>query len=268
MTNQKFYDGKVIWITGASSGIGEALAVKLSGLNTHLILSSNQEEELERVKGGLNMKPGDVYVLPLDLGDPDSLAEKAKEALGVYGHIDILVNNGGISQRSMVLETMLETDRKIMEINFFSGLILTKSVMPSMLARGAGHIVAVSSITGKFGFPLRSAYSASKHAIYGFYESLGAEYYNQGIRTTIICPGRVQTNISLGALGPDGNPQKIMDRGQQSGIPAEKCAMDILNGIRRNKRDVYTGGREILMVYIKRFIPWLAYRQVRKIERT
>lgn len=267
MTNQKFYDRKVIWITGASSGIGEALAVKLSGLNTRLILSSNQDEELERVKALLNRKPGDVYVLPLDLGDPVSLAEKAKEALGVYGHIDILVNNGGISQRSMVMETMLETDRKIMEINFFSGVILTKGVMQSMLARGSGHIVVVSSITGKFGFPLRSAYSASKHAIYGFYESLRAEYYDQGIRTTIICPGRVRTNISLGAIGPDGKPQLVMDRGQETGITAEKCAMDIMNGIRRNKRDVYTGGKEILMVYIKRFMPWLAARQVRKIKR-
>lgn len=267
MNNPKFFDGKVVWITGASSGIGEALAVKLSGFNTRLILSSNQDEELERVKSSLKMKQGDVYVLPLDLGDPVSLADKAKEALEVYGRVDILINNGGISQRSMVMETRLETDRKIMEINYFSGVILTKSVMPSMLARGSGYIVAVSSITGRFGFPLRSAYSASKHAIYGFYESLGAEYYDQGIRTTIVCPGRVRTNISLGALGPDGKPQEIMDRGQQQGIPAEKCAMDIINGIRTNKREVYTGGREILMVYIKRFMPWLAYRQVRKIKR-
>jgi short-subunit dehydrogenase len=268
MNNQKFFDGKVIWITGASSGIGEALAIKLSAYNTRLILSSNQPEELVRVKSGLRLKPEDVYVLPLDLNDPTSLEEKAKEALSVYGHIDILVNNGGISQRSLVMETRLETDRKIMEINYFSGIILTRSVMPSMLARGSGHIVAVSSITGKFGFPLRSAYSASKHAIYGFYESLGAEYFNQGIRTTIICPGRVRTNISLEALGPDGKPQKVMDHGQESGIRPEKCAMDIINGIRKNKRDVLTGSSELLLVYINRFIPSLAYRLVRKVKRT
>jgi dehydrogenase/reductase SDR family protein 7B len=267
MKNHKFFNGRVIWITGASSGIGEAIAVKLSAWNARLILSSNQNEELERVKAGLNLKPEDVYILPLDLGDPASLEEKAKEAQNIFGRIDILINNGGISQRSLVLETSLETDRKIMEINYFSGVILTKSVMPSMLARDFGHIVAVSSITGKFGFPLRSAYSASKHAIYGFYESLGAEYSDRGIRTTIICPGRVRTNISLGALGPDGKPQNIMDHGQQYGITAERCAMDIINGIRKNKREVYSGGKELLMVYIKRFFPWLAYRLVRRIKR-
>jgi dehydrogenase/reductase SDR family member 7B len=267
MTNQKYFEGKVIWITGASSGIGEALAVLLSGYNTQLILSSNQDEELLKVKSWLRLKPEDVYVLPLDLNEPETLEGKAKEALKAFGHIDILINNGGISQRSMVMETSIETDRKIMEINFFSGVILTKCIMPSMLARGSGHIVAVSSITGKFGFPLRSAYSASKHAIYGFYESLGAEYYDQGIRSTIVCPGRVRTNISVEALGPDGKPQKVMDRGQEKGVSAESCAVDIINGIRKNKRDIYTGGSSVVMVYIKRYWPWLAYRQVRKIKR-
>lgn len=267
MNNQKYFEGKVIWITGASSGIGEALAIQLSAFNTRLILSSNQDEELMRVKSVLRLKPEDVYILPLDLNEPDSLEDKAKEALKAFGHIDILINNGGISQRSMVMETSIETDRKIMEINYFSGVILTKCIMPSMLARGSGHIVAVSSITGKFGFPLRSAYSASKHAIYGFYESLGAEYYDQGIRSTIVCPGRVRTNISLSALGPDGKPQDIMDRGQEKGVTPESCAMDIINGIRKNKRDVYTGGSSVVMVYIKRYLPWLAYRLIRNIKR-
>lgn len=267
MTNKKYFEGKVIWITGASSGIGEALAIQLSAFNTRLILSSNQDEELMRVKSVLRLKPEDVYILPLDLNEPDSLEDKAKEALKAFGHIDILINNGGISQRSMVMETSIETDRKIMEINYFSGVILTKCIMPSMLARGSGHIVAVSSITGKFGFPLRSAYSASKHAIYGFYESLGAEYYDQGIRSTIVCPGRVRTNISLSALGPDGKPQDIMDRGQEKGVTPESCAMDIINGIRKNKRDVYTGGSSVVMVYIKRYLPWLAYRLIRNIKR-
>jgi short-subunit dehydrogenase len=266
MTNQKYFNGKVIWITGASSGIGEALAVQLSAYNTRLILSSNQDQELERVKSNLKLKPEDVFVLPLDLNEPDSLENKAKKALKAFGQIDILINNGGISQRSMVMETSIETVRKIMEINFFSGVILTKCVLPSMLANSSGHIVAVSSITGKFGFPLRSAYSASKHAIYGFYESLGAEYHDQGICSTIICPGRVQTNISLEALGPDGRPQKIMDRGQQKGVTPENCAKDIINGIRKNKRDVYTGGSSVVMVYIKRYCPWLAYRLIRKIK--
>jgi len=267
MKNHKFYEGKVIWITGASSGIGEELAKVLSQLNTRLILSSRRREELERVKSSLGLKPGNVFVLPLDLNDPGSLEEKANEALKVFGKIDILINNGGISQRSLVMETSVATDRKIMEINYFSGVILTKTLLPSMIARGHGHIVAVSSVTGKFGFPLRSAYAASKHAMYGFYESVLAEYYDKGIRTTMVCPGRIQTNISMGALGPDGQAQNIMDHGQKYGMPVEKCARDIVNGVRKSKQDVYTGGKEVLLVFIKRFFPQLAYVIARKAKR-
>jgi dehydrogenase/reductase SDR family member 7B len=268
MNNQKFYSGKVIWITGASSGIGEALAVGLSGYDTRLILSSRRREELERVKAGLHLKPGDVYILPLDLNEPSTLEEKAKEAENAFGRIDILINNGGISQRALVMETPITTDRRIMEINYFSGVILTKSVLPGMLARGYGHIAAISSVTGKYGFPLRSAYSASKHAMAGFYESLGAEYYYQGIRTTMIYPGRIKTNISLGAIGPGGKPYNIMDPGQERGTPVKDCAMGIINGIRKNKRDVYSGGKEIILVYIKRFLPRLSYRLARMVKRT
>jgi short-subunit dehydrogenase len=267
MGNQKFYDQKVIWITGASSGIGEALCVMLSNWSTRLIISSRRKEELERVKATLSLKAENVYVLPLDLNDPDSLQTKAKEALAAFGRIDILINNGGISQRSLVMETSLQTDRKIMEVNYFSGLILTKSLMPSMIANGYGHIVAISSVTGKFGFPLRSAYAASKHAMHGFYETVEAEYYDKGIRTTMVCPGRISTNISLGALGPDGKPQNIMDHGQKYGTPVESCARDIVNGIRKNKREVYPGGKEVLMIYFKRFIPWLAYLLAKKAKR-
>jgi len=268
MDNRRFYDGKVIWITGASSGIGEALARALSAFNPRLIISSRRSKELERVKGSLKINPDHVYILPLDLAQPASLEEKTAEAEKVFGRIDILINNGGVSQRSLVMETSLETDRRIMEINYFSGVILTKNVLPGMLTRSYGHIIAISSVTGKFGFPLRSAYSASKHAMCGFYESLGAEYYDYGIRTTIVFPGRVRTNISLAALGPDGKPQNIMDHGQKTGIPADKCAKDIINGIRKNRKEVYSGSREVLLVYIKRFLPRFAFRLARKVKRT
>lgn len=268
MTNQKFYDGKVIWITGASSGIGEALAKQLSAYNSRLIISSNRPDDLEKVKASLQREREDVYVLPFDLNEASTLPGKANEAEKAFGRIDILINNGGISQRSLVLDTSLETDRKIMEINYFSGVILTKAILPGMIERGYGHIAALSSVTGKFGFPLRSAYSAAKHAMCGFYETLGAEYYDQGIRSTLVFPGRVSTNISLGALGPDGKPQNIMDHGQATGISAAECAMDILNGIRKNKKEVYSGGREVWMVYVKRFLPGLAFRLARKVKRT
>jgi len=162
----------------------------------------------------------------------------------------------------------VEVDRKIMEINYFSGVILTKSVLPGMLARGSGYIAGISSVTGKFGFPLRSSYAASKHAMAGFYESVGAEYYHQGIRTTTVFPGRISTNISLGAIGPDGKPYDKMDPGQEHGTPVDQCARDIVNGIRKDKREVFPGGKEVLLIYIKRFLPWLSFRLSRKVKRT
>jgi len=267
MNNQTFYTNKTIWITGASSGIGEELAKQLSKWNVKLILSSRRKEELERVKSSLSLKPENVAILPLDLADSNSLEEKAREALKIFGRIDILFNNGGVSQRSLVMETRIETDRKIMEINYFSGVILTKAVMPSMINNGFGRIVAISSVTGKFGFPLRSAYAASKHAMYGFYETVEAEYYDKGIHTTMVCPGRKSTNISMGAFGPDGKPQNIMDHGQEYGTPVSSCAKDIINGLRKNKRDIFPGGKEVLMVYIKRFLPWLAYILAKRAKR-
>jgi short-subunit dehydrogenase len=268
MKNRQFYDGKVIWITGASSGIGEELARQLSDFNARLILSSRRQEELERVKASLPLAPENIFILPLDLAEPAALNEKAAQAGKAFGKIDILVNNGGLTQRALVLETPVEIDRKIMEINYFSGVILTKAVLPGMLARGYGHIIGMSSVTGKFGFPLRSAYSASKHAIAGFYESLCAEYYDRGIRTTVAFPGRIQTNISLGAIGPNGKPYNIMDPGQEHGMPVDKCVRDIVNAIRKDKREVFPGGKEVLLIHIRRFLPGLAFRLARKVKPT
>jgi short-subunit dehydrogenase len=268
MNNQKFYSGKVIWITGASSGIGEELARQLSAFNTRLIISSRRQGELERVKSSLPIKPENVYILPLDLAEPASLPDKAAEAENAFGRIDILINNGGVTQRALALETPVEVDRKIMEVNYFSGLILTKCVLPGMLTRGYGHIASISSVTGKFGFPLRSAYAASKHAMTGFYESVGAEYHRQGIHTTMVFPGRIRTNISLGAIGPDGKPYNKMDTGQEKGSPVDRCVRMIINGIRKNQREVFPGGKEVLLIHIKRFLPGLAFKLARRVRRT
>jgi len=259
------FEGKVIWITGASSGIGEALAYEWSKLGARLILSSRRESELERVKAACVHKDR-CTIAPLDLSRQEDIEKMADRMLQQFGAIDILVNNGGISQRSLVIETEVSVDRRIMEVDYFSGVILAKKLLPAMVAKGSGHIVAISSIVGMFGFPLRSAYSAAKHAMHGFYETLWAELHTQGIRVTVVCPGRILTNVSLNALTKDGAPHGEMDHGQANGITAETCARKIIKAVRKNKKEVYIGKIDLLMIYFKRYIPWLYYRLVSKIQ--
>ena len=259
------FEGKVIWITGASSGIGEGLAYEWSKLGARLILSARREHELERVKATCEHSDW-CTIAPLDLSQQEEIEATADRMLEQFGAIDILVNNGGISQRSLVIETEISVDRQIMEVDYFSGVILTKKLLPSMVARGSGHIVAISSIVGMFGFPLRSAYSAAKHAMHGFYETVWAELHTQGIRVTVICPGRILTNISLHALTKDGAPHGEMDHAQENGISAEKCARKIIKAVQKNRREVYIGKKDLLMIYFKRYIPWLYYCLVSKVQ--
>jgi len=260
-----FFEGKVIWITGASSGIGEALAYEWSKLGARLILSARRENELERVKAACAHSER-CTVTPLDLSQQEEIEAVADSMLQQFGCIDILVNNGGISQRSMVVETDVAVDRRIMEVDYFSGVILTKKLLPAMVAKGSGHIIAISSIVGKFGFPMRSAYSAAKHAMHGFYESLWAELHTQGIRVTVACPGRILTNISLHALTKDGTAHGEMDHAQANGIKAETCARKIIKAVRKNKKEIYIGKIDLLMIYFKRYVPCLYYRLVSKVK--
>ena len=146
----------------------------------------------------------EVHPVVFNLGHPDEVATAAQKVLKEFGTVDVLMNNGGISTRAEAVETSLELDRKIMEIDYFSGVILTKALLPKMIEQGYGHIGVTSSISGKFGWPQRSAYSAAKHALFGFYKSLWAETNKQGIRVTLFSPGRVRTNISKHALLKDG----------------------------------------------------------------
>ena len=258
-------EDKVIWITGASSGIGEALAYEWSKLGSRLILSARRESELERVKAACAHSERCMIAL-LDLSRQEDIEATADRVLQQFGSIDILVNNGGISQRSFVIETDVAVDRCIMEVDYFSGVTLTKKLLPAMVAKGSGHIVAISSIVGIFGFPLRSAYSAAKHAMHGFYETVWAELHAQGIRVTVVCPGRILTDVSLNALTKDGTPHGEMDHGQENGITAETCARKIIKAVRKNKKEVYIGKKDLLMIYFKRYIPWLYYLLVSKVQ--
>lgn len=256
------FKNKIVWVTGASSGIGEEIAIQLAEKGAKLILSARNAERLEEVRTAL--KGEGHMVLPLDLEDSSCFDDKVNSVIAQYGRIDIVVNNGGLSQRSTAAETALEIDRRIMEINYFGNIALTKAVLPYMQAQKSGHFVVISSISGKFGFFLRSAYSASKHALHGFYESLLLEEEDNGIGVTLICPGKINTNISVNALNGSGNTHGIMDHNQETGMSVQECVSQLLQAVKSNKREVYIGNREILAVKIKRYFPALFWKIIRK----
>lgn len=258
------FNNKVVWITGASSGIGEALAKAFAKEGAKLILSARRESELQRVNKQLALASEKVLVLPLDLGNASTISEHIHKAINTFGNIDILVCNGGISQRSWAKETPLEVDRKIMEINFFGTIALAKSVLPYMLNKQQGHIVITSSIAGKFGFYLRSTYSASKHALHGFFESLRMEVYKENIKIMLVCPGKIKTNISQNAITESGDRHNKMDRSTDLGLSAEACAEQILKGIKNNTEELYVGGKELKAIWVKRFFPKLFSKLIRK----
>ncbi|HEY3406414.1 MAG TPA: SDR family oxidoreductase [Ohtaekwangia sp.] len=259
---------KVIWITGASSGIGEALAYELARKGARLILSARRKEELERVKGNcVAASQPNIRTLPLDLTKTETLKLSTEAAIQIFGHVDILVNNGGISQRSFAKDTLLDVDRKLMEVNFFGAVALTKNILPHFLKRKSGHYVTVSSVTGIFGTPYRSGYAASKHALHGFFDSLRAELWKDvgdAISVTMICPGFIRTPITLSAVTGDGSPLGKMDEAQYKGKPAEWCAEKIARAIEKKKEEVYIGGIETLGVRFKRLFPKWFSKYIRK----
>ncbi len=258
------FNNKVVWITGASSGIGEALAKVFAGQGAKLILSARREDELQRVKNNLKLNNDNSFILPFDLADTSKINELSQQVISKFGRIDILINNGGISQRALTMDTPLEIDRKIMEINFFGTIALTKSVLPYLLKQKSGHLVVISSISGKFGFYFRSAYSASKHALHGFFESLRMEVFNDNVKVLIVCPGKIRTNISINAITGDGGKHNTMDESTDSGLSAEACAEKIVNALEKNKEEIFIGGKELRAVWMKRMFPKLFSKMIRK----
>jgi len=254
-----FFENKTVWITGASSGIGEALTYALSKEGADLILSSRKSDSLNRVKDACT-NPEKVKVVPLDLEDETGLIKTAKETLASVGKIDVLINNGGISQRSLIRETDMAVYRKLMNVNFFGTVALTKEILPFMVRQQGGHIVVMSSLMGKFSSQLRSGYAAAKHALHGFFESLRLEHVDDNIKVLMVCPGFIKTNISLNSVTKDGSKHNEMDDAQESGLSAEACAEKILRAIIANKDEIYIGGKEIGALYVKRFFPSLLTR--------
>jgi dehydrogenase/reductase SDR family member 7B len=263
------FKNKTVWITGASSGIGEALAYAFAREGVTLILSARKATELERVKANC-AGAGAVHVVLLDIGDHKSVFSTVETTLKrLGGSVDVLINNAGLSQRSLTRETAFSVDEQMISVNLLGTIAMTKAILPTMLAQKSGQIVVISSIMGKLGAPLRSSYAAAKHGLHGFFDTLRAETHDEGLRVLLVCPGYVKTNISLNALTADGKAQGTMDAATDKGFTTEEVAKRILSALRNDKEElIIAAGRERLAVYLKRFMPSILSRMVRRAQTT
>ena len=249
-------NGKIVWITGASSGIGEALAYELARRNCKLILSARNIKALETVK--LKCSTAEVVILPFDLSDFDNAKNHVENAIAAFGKIDILVNNGGVSQRSLIADTDFEVDKKLIEVDYLGTVALTKALLPHFIKNKKGHFVTVTSLMGKFGSPYRSGYCGAKHALHGFFDVLRMEHQKDNINVTLICPGFIQTNVAKNALTADGSKQNTNDEATLNGMPVVIFVKKLIKAVESNTFETYIGGKEVLGVYLKRFFPkWL-----------
>jgi short-subunit dehydrogenase len=250
---------KVVWITGASSGIGEATAKELAKKNCKLVLSARRESELERVAKSLKIESSNILVLPIDLELVDKADEWTQKIIAKFGRIDVLINNGGISQKSFAMDTSIATEKKIMDINYFGNVALAKSVVPYMQQQKSGKIVVITSIVGKFGLPELSTYAASKHALYGFYDSLRLEILKDKIEVLLVSPGFINTNVAINAIKGDGSLVKENSDAQENGMRTDVFAKNLVKAIQSNKKHTYIGNKELLSIPFKTFFPNLFY---------
>jgi short-subunit dehydrogenase len=260
------FNDKVVVITGATSGIGRALALNIASSNVHLVLAARRMDELTSVANECAQKGAICTPLFVDMASPAAIDSFVDAIKIKYKKLDILINNAGISQRSHAESTPIEVDRQIMEVNFFGQVALTKALWPLLIEAEKANIVLISSVVGSFGFPQRSAYSASKHALEGFFESWMMEKTNENVHFTTVAPGRINTNISYSALKADGSPHQLLDKGQENGISPEKCAVKIINGFTRNKRKVYIAKQELILVALRKCVPFLFFKLVKKLK--
>jgi len=259
----KTFSGKTTWVTGASSGIGKQLVLALANAGAKVIISSRKQADLMAVQSECP-NTNDILVLPFDLAMEDDIPAIAKQAIAFTGSIDFLFNNGGISQRSFVTDTQMDVYHRLMNINFFGTVALTKSVLPNMIQAKSGQIIVISSLMGKFASPLRSGYAAAKHALHGFFDSLRLEMHDHNIGVLLVCPGFIKTNISVNSVTADGSKHNEMDNAQETGMPAAECAAQILKAVIKNKHEVYIGGKEKYAIYLKRFFPKILHRVILK----
>lgn len=259
----------VVWVTGASSGIGEALVHVLAKEGSFVVLSARRKSELERVQKEAGLNKENSLILPLDLEKNKDFTKEVNLVLKKFGRIDSVIHNGGISQRSFARDTKLEVFRRIQEVNYLGAVSLTLATLPVFRKQRRGQYVAITSIVGRIGTPVRSGYAASKHAMHGFFDSLRAEEYESGIKVLIVCPGYIKTQVSINALVGDGKSQGTMDEAQEKGIDPMVCAEKIIRSMKSNREEVIIAGlREKSAVYLKRFFPWMLSRILRKAKVT
>jgi len=262
------FAGKTVWITGASSGIGEATAYEMASEGAKLILSARREAELNRVKENCVRNgaiASDVLVLPLDVTDEASMPEVVAKAKAFTGRIDMLFNNAGISQRSLCVDTDMATYRQLFEVDVFGQIALTKEVLPIMLEQASGHMAITASVAGKVGVKQRTGYCAAKHAVMGFYDALRAEVASDGVFVTTITPGFIRTAISENALKGDGSKFGAVDDNISGGMDVTACAKVIMKGFKAGKREISVGdGREMKALWVKRFFPNLLFKMIEK----
>ncbi len=254
------YAGKTVWITGASSGIGAALAHAFALRGAKLILSARRVDRLEEVArhcAGLPNAAREVHVLPLDMADCDSLEAKANQVLAHHGAVDVMVHNAGVGQRGSVLETSFEVERRMLDTNYLGPVALTKALLPSMVKHKRGTFVVMSSVLGLISVKHRAGYAASKHALHGYFNGLRAELAEQGVQVLMVCPGHVNTEFSLHALRADGRAHGAVDAGQQKGLTPAVCAERTLAALDRGKHEIYVAKYETLGVYLNRYAPGL-----------
>ena len=251
----------VIWITGASSGIGKELSYQYAKQGHQLIISARTMTTLKEVSEACH-QPENIKVLPLDIEKHDRIDLKVKEALTFWGHIDLLINNAGISQRSLIIETDFLVYKKMIDINYLGTVALSKALLPHFIKRKKGHFAVVSSLMGKFASPYRSGYCGAKHALHGFFDALRMEHEKDNIAVTIVCPGFVQTNVAKNALIADGTTQNTDDEATKNGLPVSVFCKKMINAIERKKFEVYIAGKEKKGILLKRFFPRLLHKLV------
>ena len=252
---------KIVWITGASSGIGAELAKIYSHRGIKLILSSRNVRALERVKSECYY-PENIKILPIDLNDFYAAPDLVKKAYNIFGRIDILINNAGVSQRSLIVDTQFDVLKKLIEINYLGTVALSRALLPFFLKQGFGHYVVVSSVMGKYGSPFRSGYSAAKHALHGFFDVMRMEHQKDNINVTIICPGFVRTPIAMNSLKGDGSVLGVDDLATRKGLKVEDFARKMVRSVDQKKWEVQFGKKEILGVYLKRLSNKLLHNAV------